>query len=255
MDVKFKEFFLDRWQKYFPGAELPITFYYTDEPDPNCGQDIRDEQHCFIGKLGAVRKGKSICLANDDIACMGGKRYLGFSQTLRRNFPYFLSCGIPGELEGERYKKSPEIVEQMMALQPPFTAPARYIVFKRFDKLEESDQPLVAVFFATPDVLSGLFTLVNFEETEPDGVIAPMGAGCASIVQHPLKQAAQPRPRAVLGMFDVSARPHVPARVLTMAIPWTKFSRMVADMDESFLITKSWEVIRKRIQLAENDAK
>lgn len=26
------------------------------------------------------------------------------------NFEYFLSCGIPGKLEGERYKKTPELV-------------------------------------------------------------------------------------------------------------------------------------------------
>jgi uncharacterized protein (DUF169 family) len=248
MDMKFKQHFLDRWQKYFGGAELPITFYYSDHPVPGCETKVDDGLHCFIGKLGAVRKGRSICLAKEDIACMGGKRYLGFSNELRANFNYFLSCGIPGEMEGERYKKSPEIVEQFMAKQPPFAAPAKYIAFKRFDKLEESDQPLVVIFFATPDVLSGLFTLVNYEEADANGVIAPMGAGCASIVQHPLKQAAEPHQRAVLGMFDVSARPHVPARVLTLSVPWQKFSRMVDDMDESFLTTKSWGVIRKRIE-------
>jgi uncharacterized protein (DUF169 family) len=252
MDMNFKQRFLDRWQKYFPGADLPITFYYSDSPMPDCETEVESTVHCFVAKLGAVRKGRSICLANDDIACMGGKRYLGFSNKLRPNFPYFLSCGIPGELEGERYKKTPEIVEQMMALQPPFTAPAKYIVWKRFDRLEESDKPLVVVFFATPDILSGLFTLVNYEESELDGVIVPMGAGCASIVQHPLRQASEPRQRAVLGMFDVSARPHVPSKTLTLSISWAKFSRMVVDMDESFLVTKSWEVLRKRIEAAGN---
>ncbi len=255
MDMTFKQHFLDRWQKYFPGAELPITFHYTDQPDPTCAPSAKSDQHCFVARLGAVRKGKSLCLEGDDIACAGGKRYLGFSTTIRPNFPYFLSCGIPGELEGERYKKTPEIVERMMTHYPPFTALGRYIVFKRFDRLEESDNPLVAVFFATPDVISGLFTLVNYEETDLDGVIAPMGAGCASIVLHPLRQAAEPHPRAVLGMFDVSARPHIPAGVLTLSVPWAKFSRMVADMDESFLITKSWEVMRKRIEVTGTDAK
>ena len=46
------------------------------------------------------------------------------------NFEYFLSCGIPGELEGERYKKSPEIVLEFMKKAPCFKAPARYTVFK-----------------------------------------------------------------------------------------------------------------------------
>jgi len=31
------------------------------------------------------------------------------------HFEYFLSCGIPGKLEGERYKKSPELVKEFRA--------------------------------------------------------------------------------------------------------------------------------------------
>ena len=31
--------------------------------------------------------------------------YLGFSEKVRPNFEFFLSCGIQGKFEGERYKK------------------------------------------------------------------------------------------------------------------------------------------------------
>ena len=31
MDVQFKDYFADRWSKYFPGSELPLTFYYSDK--------------------------------------------------------------------------------------------------------------------------------------------------------------------------------------------------------------------------------
>jgi hypothetical protein len=48
-------------------------------------------------------------------------------------------------------------------------------------------------------------------------------------------------------MFDVSARPCVEAKVLTLAVPWPKFRQMVDDMEESFLITRSWERVRARI--------
>ena len=97
-------------------------------------------------------------------------------------------------------------------------------------------------------MLSGLFTLANFDEPQPHGVIAPFCAGCASIVDYPFKELQSARPRAVLGMFDVSARPFVPAGVLTFSIPWPKFVRMVDNMDESFLITKSWEKVKRRIK-------
>jgi hypothetical protein len=97
-------------------------------------------------------------------------------------------------------------------------------------------------------VLSGLFTLASFDEPEPYGVIAPFCAGCGSIVDIPYRETKSEQPCAVLGMFDVSARPYVPAGVLTFAIPWPKFVRMVDNMEESFLITKSWNKVRNRIK-------
>ncbi len=43
-------------------------------------------------------------------------------------FEYFLSCGIPGKLEGERYKKTPALVKDLKH-QPPFCRANQYIVF------------------------------------------------------------------------------------------------------------------------------
>ena len=104
------------------------------------------------------------------------------------------------------------------------------------------------VFFAPADVLSGLFTLANFDEADPYRVIAPFGAGCASIVDYPYRELESERPRAVLGMFDVSARPCVPPGVLTFAVPWPKFESMVDNMDESFLSGETWGKVRDRIK-------
>lgn len=239
--------FLDRWAKYFPGSELPITFAYTNDDTAAERPVPGPARHCLIADLGAVRKGRPLLFNVEDISCTGGKRYTGFTQRVRPNFSYFLSCGIPGQLVGERYKKSPEIVDQMGIGQQSFEAPGKFILFKRIDALTETDDPAVVVFFASPDALSGLFTLVNYEESIPDGVMAPMCAGCSSIIYYPFMQLGAERPRAVLGMFDISARPYVPADMLTLAIPWPKFEQMVGDMDESFLITESWKKVHHRI--------
>ncbi len=123
------------------------------------------------------------------------------------------------------------------------------MIFKRWDLLEERDNPVAVIFFANADVLSGLFTLASYELTEPNSVItAPFSAGCGSIVKYPALENQKEKPRAVLGMFDVSARPHVPADTLTFAVPMKKFVSMIADMDESFLITESWEKVRARLE-------
>jgi uncharacterized protein (DUF169 family) len=248
MDMAIKEKFERLWQKHFDGAELPLGFFYTDEaprgarmPKPAAGH------RCLIGDLARARRGQDTTLNADVIGCTGGKRYLGFTAELMPDFEYFLSYGIPGRLEGERYKKSPELVKQVMKQIPAFTAPAPFIVFKRWDHFDESDYPDVVVFFARPDVLSGLFTLAAFDEAAPDAVVAPFGAGCATIVHYPYREKDAQHPRCVLGMLDVSARPCVPPDVLTFAVPMKKFLRMVANMEESFLTTGSWQKVRRRI--------
>jgi len=242
-----KNKFIEQWHKYFLDADLPITFYYSD--DAGGAQPFRttEGQHCLIGDLAAVRQGQTLCFDTKSVACFGGKRYLGFSQGLMPNFEYFLSCGIPGKLEGERYKKTPELVRELLKHVPGFAAPAKHIIFKRWDKLEEKDQPQVVIFFAPPDVLSGLFTLANYDEPTNEAVFCPMGAGCGTIVQYPLIESQSNHPRAVLGMFDVSARPGVDSSSLAFSVPMKKFERMVDDMDGSFLITGSWEKVKARL--------
>ncbi len=247
MDMSLKNSFIGSWNRYFGGAELPIVFYYTDREDQAELVPPPSAHQCMIGVIARARKGVSLRFDVDSIGCAGGKRYTGFKDELRPGFEYFLSCGMPGKFEGERYKKSPGIVTEMLKIAPKFRAPARYIVFKRFDALEEQDHPDAAVFFAAPDVLAGLFTLANFDETEPNGVFCPFSAGCGSIVQYPYLEKNSTRPRAVIGMFDISARPYVPGNTLTFAVPMNKFAGMIGNMGESFLTTHSWERVKTRI--------
>ena len=248
MDIALKEKFLTLWKKYFDDAPLPIAFYYTGTPEPALIVKPGSVPRCIIGAIVKVRDGWSGAFNVDSVGCPGGKRYLGFSDKLSPDFEYFLSCGIPGKLEGERYKKTPNMVRDYMKHAPPVPAPAPFIVFKRWDRLEKADSPEVVIFFATPDVLSGLFTLAVYDESAADAVIAPFGSGCGSIVHYPYQESKSERSRAVIGLFDVSARPFVPPDVLTFAVPVSKFTRMVENMAGSFLITPSWAKIRKRIK-------
>ena len=247
MDLKLKENFTDLFVKYFPGAELPLTFYYADEPPQGTkGAPPSRGWHCFVADLAVVRKGNSLCLDEPALGC--GKRFCGFNVPQRPNFEFFLSCGIPGKLEGERYKKTPAIVKQLMENWPQWQAPAKYLVLKRWDRLVESDRPEAVVFFARPDVLSGLFTLANFEEADPFGVITPFSSGCGTIVQYPFLENRRENPKCILGLFDVSARPCVRADELTFAAPMKKFVRMVQNLEESFVVTPSWEKVMRRLE-------
>jgi uncharacterized protein (DUF169 family) len=248
MNIGFKEDFISLWRRYFDDAELPITFYYTDEEGHAEIAKPSSMPVCVIAALSLVRNGNSFSFDAESIGCFGGKKHLGFSEEIRSDFDYFLSCGIPGKVEGERYKKTPELVDQSVKLAPRFKAPAKFIVFKRWDSLEKHDEPDVVIFFATPDVISGLFTLASYDEAEANVVFAPFGSGCSSIVQYPYLEKSSPRLRAVIGLFDVSARPHVPECTFSFSVPMSRFVRMVKNMEESFLTTNSWKAVRRRIQ-------
>jgi uncharacterized protein (DUF169 family) len=249
MDMAFKEKFLKLWKKYFNNSPLPITFYYTDKPVNAEIVKAGSVPRCIIGALVKVQRGETLAFDVDAVGCEGGKRCLGFGEMKMPNFEYFLSYGIPGKVEGERYKKTPEMVKAYMKNgAPDYTAPGKYIVFKRWDMLDAADNPDVVIFYAEPDALSGLFTLAVYDETDPDTVAVPFSSGCGSIIQYPFLEVKSKRPRAFIGMFDSSARPFVDKNTLAFAAPMSKFKRMVDNMEESFLITPSWAKIQKRIK-------
>ncbi len=175
MDPAFSTIFLPRWDKYFPGAALPICYFYTDDPLEHDLKDTINQDRCLIGNLQRVQDGHSFVYDAHSPGCIGGKRYSGFSTKLRPNFEYFLSCGIPGELEGERYKKYPQLVREYLKNHPPFKAPAKSLVFKRLDRLTPTENPFAVIFFASPDVLSGLFALANYDHSDPQRGRHPHG--------------------------------------------------------------------------------
>jgi len=247
MNILLKATFLELWKKYFSDSELPIVFWYT-EGDGGAEWAEKPKGHsCIICELAKVRNGKSVVYNAERVKCGGAKRYLGYTEKMRPGFEYFLSCGNL-LTEGERYLRTPEQVKEFMKNQRTLTGAGRNIVFKRWDNLGESDEPEVVIFFAKPDVLSGLFTLANFDQSEPNGTITPFGSGCGSIVYYPCLESKSERQRAVIGMFDPSARPCVAENVLTFAVPMKRFEKMTGYMEESFLITETWSNLRKRIQ-------
>ncbi len=248
MDPHVQKKFMDLWQRYFPNAELPVTFYYTDDPKDEQPAAEPEGHHCIIAELNKVRNGNTLVFNKNNIKCMGGKRYTGFSHKMSKNFPYFLSCGIPDKMEGERYKKDPELVEGMMRHIPQIEPHGQRLVFKRWDKMDETDEPEVVIVFADPDVLSGLFMLANFDYAEPNGVKAPMSSGCGAIIMYPYSEKEKENPLSIVGMFDPSARPHIEPRKLTFATPMKRFYQLIGHMEDSFLITDTWKALSERMQ-------
>ena len=229
--------------------EHPLGAFFSNDK-PGAGLSPKEKGHvCMFALLKRARqKGETVYFDAEHVGCFGGGYYMGFQATPMPNIEYFLSCGIPGEMEGERYIKTPEIARQYFASAQPRKAPAKYCLFKSLDKLTDAEEPEVVIFFATPDVLSGLFTLTNYAAERMDAVRIPFSSGCGAILTHPLKEGEKKNLQAILGLFDVSARPFVEPDILTLAMPTNLFLSLLNNQDESFLITKSWEMVRERIE-------
>ncbi len=231
--------------------EHPLAAFYSNHK-PGEGLSPKEKGHlCMFALLKRARQqGETVYFDAEHVGCFGGGYYMGFQATPMPKIEYFLSCGIPGEMEGERYIKRPETAKEYFASVQPRKALGKYCVFKPFNKVSAPEEPEVIIFFASPDALAGLFTLTNYAAERFDAVRIPFSSGCGAILAHPLKEAEKKNPQAILGLFDVSARPFVEREILTLAMPTKLFLSLLDNQEESFLITKSWETVRKRIEKA-----
>ncbi|MGI6590927.1 MAG: DUF169 domain-containing protein [Eggerthellaceae bacterium] len=246
MEACFRDEFARTWKTYFGNAELPITMRYADRMPAHAESpaQAKGPHHCIIDTLNQVRKGSTIAFSKETIRCGGGMHYLGYVE----NFDAYHAHIAKFLSETERYKETPECVRAYFnASVPEFRAPAPYCVFAPWNAPSEEDPDLV-IFFSEPDTLSGLVGLANFEHTDADGVICPWGSGCSSIVMFPYLERDREDPRAVLGMFDPSARPCVGPHELTFALPFELFKHLASRMDDTFLTTKAWERVRARMK-------
>jgi hypothetical protein len=226
--------------------EYPLLFAWTDDLPDGAVLPAEGTRPCLFALLAGTRRdGRPVALSRSRHGCGGAGYYLGFLDAPRDGIEHFLSCGIPGRMEGERYKKSPELARAYVAKAPPPRAAGRYGLFTRADRPPHNGNPQVAIVFASPDALAGLHFLANFDR-EDEAVAAPFSSGCGGIVTLPLLEAAGPSPRAVIGLFDPSARPYVDEKILTFAVPYRMFLRMAANAPESFLTTKTWQAVKRR---------
>ena len=127
----------------------------------------------------------------------------------------------------------------------PFSAP--YLNFMRMDCVENLDETEGIIFFATPDVLSGLCSWAFYDNNDNDAVCTQFASGCCSIVTFATQENKKNGRRCFIGMLDPSARPLIPKNELTFTIPTCRFKEMMDTMEQSALFQKAYSIVRKRI--------
>ena len=127
-------------------------------------------------------------------------------------------------------------------------AAEKYLNFIRIDRVESFERMEGILFFATPDMLSGLATWAFFDNNADDAVSCIFGSGCSSVVAQAVKENRTGGRRTFIGLLDPSVRPHVESNVLSFVIPASRFKEMYQTMDRCCLFnTNAWSKVKERI--------
>lgn len=230
--------FIDNYKEAFGDeTQLPLLFWYSDQPVAK----TEKIGGCFFKGLQAAREGMPVCLSVDVIGCGGGKLYTGFSDMPER-VPGFVSLK-------EKYKKTPEMVVDYIHGLGMQQAEKPYLNFMRIDRAESFAGTEGILFFATPDMLSGLCGWAFYDNNEPDAVVSLFGSGCSTVVSMTVVENQRQGHRCFLGLFDPSVRPWVRKNELSFTIPFSRFVQMMDTMKNCFLFgTHAWKKVKRRIE-------
>ncbi|PKN17525.1 MAG: hypothetical protein CVU71_15770 [Deltaproteobacteria bacterium HGW-Deltaproteobacteria-6] len=255
----------------------PVALLWSDEIPEGAMQFSPGKWGCVMWLVVHAAKGKPAVADKQTFGCFGGGVGLGFGNQYK-NFPggeegfcHFLSSGNadrPGGAElaeqikpfmtkeshdhflhGERYIKSPALVSRFIQALPIMDIPERFVVFKPLaavDLLKEKPQTII--FFVNPDQLSALVVLANYGRGDNENVVIPYAAGCQTIGIYPYREAGSARPRAVVGLTDLSARVYVSKQLgssnfMTFASPFALFEEMEQNVPGSFLERHVWQTL------------
>lgn len=230
-----QEFVLRFREAFGEAAPLPIAFWYGDVA-VNAESRV---PRCMIGAIRKVCEGNQLTLTAENVLCGGGGLYTAFHPMPER-VPLFVS-------ETEHYKQSPEQVRTYVESLEIELSDKPYLNFVSVDELDSWEGVEAVVFFATPDILSGLCTWAFYDNDAEDAITTKFASGCAAIVTFATVENRKGGRRCFLGMFDPSARPLVPKNELSFVVPMSRFREMLRTMPDSALYQKAFSVVRRRI--------
>jgi len=245
----------------------PVALLFSDDLPEGAMRFAEAKWGCVMWLLlAAASKGKPAAADSKTFGCLGGGTGLGFGNQYEtwpggiECFYRFLSTGngpeTPGEaswlrrgassdlVHGERYVKTPEAVRRFVDALPMIEVPTRYVVLKPLSQVAGSERPEVVIFLVDPDRLSALVVLANYDRDGNENVIMPWGAGCQTIGILAYREARSPKPRAVVGLTDLSARKYVAKQLghnlMTFTVPFAMLQEMEANVPGSFLERDTW---------------
>jgi uncharacterized protein (DUF169 family) len=232
-----------------PKKGVPISRELEDKGELNM-QEVMKSFSCVMGNVWLARKKQAAAfISAEHYGCPGGVYYCSMLTPHLRFIERYVSTGFEGTpVEGERYMPNPDAMREFMLEVTPRKAPAKYCIFKPLSHFSEEEQPEFVIFFARPEVVSGLFTQATFATGDMQCVVSPFGAGCTNMIGWPLYYKERGEEKAVLGGFDPSARKFMKTDELTFTMPLSLYEKMLAALPESmFTRDTAWKSVRKKV--------
>jgi uncharacterized protein (DUF169 family) len=253
----------------------PVALLWSKEKPQDAMQFQEGKWGCVMWLAVHAAKGKTAVADIKTFGCFGGGVGLGFGNQYK-NFPggedgfcHFLADGnakreggkelaekikpfmraeaYDNFLHGERYVKTHALVKKFVENLPLTEIPAKYVVFQPLDNVDiKKEKPQTIIFFANPDQLSALVVLANYGRGDNENATIPYAAGCQTIGIYPYREAKSKKPRAVVGLTDLSARVYIrkqlgDTNLMTFAAPFALFEEMEQNVPGSFLERHTWQ--------------
>ncbi len=235
----------------------PIAVIFTNDKPQGAASFEEGKRGCVMSLVTEAAKGRTVVFDRKTVGCTGGVSGLGFGNAYDRSpgFEYFLSTGGgPLGREGEGYKKTPELARSVMKDLPTTDIPWTYVVMKPLSAVDAArENPVLVIFYANPDQLSALVVMANYGRPSNDNVVVRFSAGCQGVCLIPYQlgpdgQVKGAEGKAVIGITDISARPHVDPDILGFTVPWAMYLEMEENIPGSFLERKDWQKVKARIE-------
>lgn len=232
-----------------PKTGTPISRELEDKGELDM-QEVMKTFSCVMGNIWLARKkGGAAFISAEEYGCPGGVYYCSMIKPHLRFIEHYVSTGFEGTpLHGERYMRDPESMRKFMLEVNPREASGKYCIFKPLSQFADDEQPEFVIFFARPEVLSGLFTQAVFTTGDMECVVSPFGAGCTNMLSWPLYYKERGEEKAVIGGFDPSARKFMKTDELTFTVSLDFYNKMLAALPESmFTHETDWKTVRKKV--------
>lgn len=225
----------------------PCGVYFSNEKPANALELKKKGNGCIVPLILKASTGIPLVISEASTGWPCSAFYLGFQDSIFEGIEYFLSNKEDFWRPCERFIQNPALakafVDNVNAVKPD----KPFLIVKPLEDFFPDEEPESVMFFVNADQLSALVFLCHFDAPGAmDRVLSPFASACMALVTLPLKLSREKEEKAVMGMFDLSARTRMPHDLLSLAMPYSFLKKLAGFLPESFISTETWKTVRAR---------